>query len=1000
MQPVSEAMAPPLQIALLGPFDVRIENKPLPPLRTRKGQWLFAMLALRHGRIVAREWLAETLWPESTESQALANLRLSLTDLRRALGEHAYRLGSPTTQTLCLDLKDAEVDLLAFEAAIQSDDPALWEQGVDTYRGELLEGCTEEWVLPERQAHEQAFLSLLERLAAREQSEGKPMAAVRHLRRALTADPFAESVHCSLMQALADAGDFASATQHYRDLRQQFHRELNAEPSPATSALFMRIQQQARSHVRAPGLSTEPSLPSAAMGYLPRPVSRFIGRENAVNTIKSYLQDTRLLTLTGMGGVGKTRLAIQAAQEVIADFPEGVWFVDLSSLSDAKVVPQSIATVLGVREQSDRTLLTSLGDHLHQKHLLLILDNCEHLLAASATVIDALLQRCASLQVLTTSRQPLGLTGEATWQVPSLALPSASSLSAASEDVVSMMLEYEAIQLFVERAMLASPTFRLYPQNVRAVAEICTRVDGVPLALELAAARVRALSVEQIAVRLEDRFHLLTGGNRTALPRQQSLRALIDWSYDLLSEAEKSLLVRLWVFAGGWTLEAVEQVCAGEGIEAWDVLDLLTALVDKSLVGYEEQTGQARYHLLETIRQYARDRLAESDAGEKWRLVHRDYFLNLAEEASRKLLGPEQGQWLRRLEVEHDNLRAVLDFCLDARDGVRTGLQLAGALQRFWMIHGHLSEGRERLSALLARPEAQEHMEERCKALNGLGSLAWMQGDYAAARARYEESLTLSRELGDKHGIAISLGNLGLIALEQREYPAARSLQEESLAIKRDLGDKHGIATSLMYLGNVAGEQGDYAAARSLYEESLTLSRELGNKQGIAVSLGNLGLIALEQSDYPVAHVLFEESLTLRRELGDKQGIAISAGNLGLVAIKQYDYPAAHAYVQECLTLNWELGNKRNTASVLDCCAVIAHRQQQPERATRLRGAACALRESMGLPVPPNAREEQEHDSASLRETLGEETFRAIWAQGQAMSPEQAVAYALENSGT
>ena len=919
MQSVSEATDPPLQIALLGPFSVRIGNKPLPPLRTRKGQWLFAMLALRHGRTVAREWLAETLWPESTESQALANLRLSLTDLRRALGEQAERIGSPTTQTLCLDLKGAEMDLIAFSTAVQSDDPALWERGVDTYRGVLLEGCTEEWVLPERQAHEQAFLCLLERLAAREQSEGKPMAAVRHLRRALTADPFAESVHCSLMQALADAGDFASATQHYRDLRQHLHRELNTEPSTATIELFKRIQQQSRSQARARGLSTQPSLPSEAVGYLPRPVSRFIGREHAVNTIKTYLKDNRLLTLTGMGGVGKTRLAIQVAQEVVADFPEGVWFVDLSSLSDAKVVPQSIATVLGVREQPDRTLLTSLGDHLHGKHLLLILDNCEHLLSASAAVIDALLQRCASLQVLTTSRQPLGITGEAIWHVPSLALPSASSLSVAAVDVVAMM-KYEAIQLFVERAMLALPTFRLHPQNVRAVAEICTHVDGVPLALELAAARVRALSVEQIAVRLEDRFHLLTGGSSTALPRQQTLRALIDWSYDLLTDAEKSLLLRLWVFAGGWTLEASEHVCAGEGIEAWDVLDLLTALVDKSLVGYEEQDGQARYHLLETIRQYARARFVESDADDKWRLAHRDYFLNLAEEANRKLTGPEQVPWLQRLEDEHDNLRAVLDFCLDAPDGAQIGLQLAGVLQRFWMIHGHLSEGRERLSAMLARPESQGHTQARSKALNGVGSLAWMQGDYAAARSRYEECLTLYRELEDK--------------------------------------------------------------------------------QGVAVSLGNLGLIALDQSDYSVAHVLFEESLTLRRELGDKQGIAISSGNLGLVAVKQNDYSAAHGYVQECLTLNRELGDKRNTASVLECCAVLAHRQQQPERATRLRGAACALRESMGLPVPPNAREEQEHDMASLRETLGEEAFRTTWAQGQAMDREQSFAYALENFGT
>jgi predicted ATPase/DNA-binding SARP family transcriptional activator len=961
MQSVYEPMASPLQISLLGPFDVRVENKPLAPLRTRKGQWLFALLALRHGRVVAREWLAGTLWPDSAENQALANLRLSLTDLRHALGGEAYRLGSPTTQTLCLDLEGAEVDLLAFDKAVQSDDPSLWEQGVDTYRGMLLEGCNEEWVFPERRAHEQAFLCLLERLSAWERSAGKPMAAVRHLRRALAVDPFAESVHCSLMQALADTGDFASATQHYRDLRQLLHRELNAEPSAATSALFKHIQRQAHSQVHSPGLSTEPGLPSAAVGCLPRPVSRFIGRENAVNTIKGYLQDVRLLTLTGMGGVGKTRLAIQVAHEVAAAFPDGVWFVDLSSLSDPGVVPQSIATVLGVREQPDRTLLTSLGDYLQRKHLLLILDNCEHLLAASAAAIDTLLQRCAFLHFLTTSRQPLGLTGEATWQVPSLALPEASSASADPKDLVSTMVKYEAVQLFVERATLALPTFQLNPQNVRAVAEVCAHVDGIPLALELAAARVRALSMEQIAVRLEDRFHLLTGGSRTALPRQQTLRASIDWSYNLLLTTEQRLLRRLAVFSGGWTLEGAEEVCAGESVEIGEVVDLVTQLVDKSLVAATEEAGVMRYRLLETVRHYAFDRLVESEETEEARNRHRIYFLALAEEAGGKLQGSEHHYWANRLETEYDNLRAVLRGCLETVAGRMCALQLAGALSWFWDRQGYLNEGRAFLQAALAHPDAPEQIANanyagaRAGALYGAGKLAWRQNDVESAAAYFEESLRLYEVFGDPTYRAFTLLWLGNAVFRQQRYRKAQDIFAQTLALGQELKNDALMAWAFLWLGNVADEP---ESAHTYYLQSLSLAKQIGLNDCLAHCLCNLGSQAMQRGDYAAARTLFRDGLQ-----------------------------------------HWRiLQNKPETVQAVAMLALLAAASGQERRATLLFAATENLRKEMGIAVAANKQQEYTERVSAMQTVLTEETFSVIWAQGQAMSFDQTVETALQDT--
>lgn len=607
---------------------------------------------------------------------------------------------------------------------------------------------------------------------------------------------------------------------------------------------------------------------------------------------------------------------------------------------------------------------------------------------------------------------------------------------------LSLLSEYEAVELFVTRAQQALPAFQMSAHNAHAIAQLCVHLDGIPLAIELAAARAGSLSVEEIVSRLDNRFRLLTRGSRAALPRQQTLRALMDWSYNLLNDGEKALFCRLSVFAGGWTLQAATEVCAAESLEgeeaflAWEALDLLTSLVDNSLVMATPEAEQTRYRLLETVRQYAQDRLMESGETAAWRASHRNYFLRLAEAAAAKLKGPDQVQWLQRLECEHDNLRAALDFCLNTPEGAQSGLQLAGDLQQFWLVRGYWSEGRNRLAAALNRPAAQAVTEERARALLGAGSLAWMEGDYADARLLYEAALELGRKLQNWRVVAGTLGNLGNLATLQSDYTAARSCFEESLAIKRELGDKRDIANTLIGLGTVAMEQGDYlsarllgeeslalgweledkqsiarslinlgnvahlqgegAAARACFEESLAIKRNLGDARGIAYALIGLGNVAKEQGNYAAARSLFEESLALQRELGDREGMSISLGSLGSLLNKQSDYSGAQACLKECLGICRELGRKQMMAYALEGYAELAHRQQQTARSARLYGAAYALRKAAGSALLPHECEEQERYLAALRKAAGEDMFLAAWSDGQAMPLEQAIACALE----
>jgi predicted ATPase/class 3 adenylate cyclase len=599
---------------------------------------------------------------------------------------------------------------------------------------------------------------------------------------------------------------------------------------------------------------------------LPVQLTSFIGREREMAEVRRLLATTHLLTLTGAGGSGKTRLALQIAADLVEEYTDGVWLVELAALSSPALVPQAVAAVLGVREEPGRPLTQTLADCLRPKSLLLLLDNCEHLLSACAPLISSLLSACAKLRILATSREGLSIVGEQTYRVPSLSLPDPNDLPP-----LESLRECEGVRLFVDRAILGQPTFTITEANAAGVAQVCRRLDGIPLAIELAAARVRALSVEQIAARLDDRFRLLTGGSRAALPRQQTLRSLIDWSYDLLTEPERALLRRLSVFAGGWSLDAAEAVCADFGlssdqppiqnpkseIQHEEVLELLTQLVDKSLVVYEEQTG-LRYRLLETVRQYARDRLLDANEADAVRDQHLSFFLGLAEAAAGPLdKGP--GAWAGALEpiiLEYENLCAALEWCESNEANTVSGLRLATALVGFWWGRGYLSVGQGHLTALLSRPGGAGCTIARARAVEGASKLAYLRSELDIARSLGEESLALWQELGDARGIIRSLRALGHVALSQRDPVRARAMYEESLARSQELGDEYYLALSFDSLGSVVAVEGDPAAASSLHEEALSLYRRLNHWGGVAWTLCNLGRVAALLGDHTRAVAL------------------------------------------------------------------------------------------------------------------------------------------------
>ena len=1052
----SETTGAPLTILLFGPMQVLVQDHPLPHLRSRKALWLLALLALRHDRPVEREWLAGILWPDADPINAATNLRANLSELRHAMGNEAARLQSPGRHTLSLNMAGAHADIVTFDAAILNRKPDALKQAVALYRGPLLEDCSEEWVGQERNVREQDCLLALQTLADTALAAGNHGAAIDFYRRAVSLDPWREAAWRGWMEALAKSGDRNAALQVYREFTELLRSDPRAVPDEETSALYARLRTEARSRASSTAaVIAPPSVVSTAavppvVGNLPHPITDLIGREEERIEVAARLRASRLVTLTGPGGIGKTRLAIEVARETAEDgaaYTDGVWLIALESLSEGRLVVPQIALALGLQEEPGRSLLESLTAHLRSKRALLVLDNCEHLLEASAQVAGHLLRECARVRILATSREALGIMGETVWQVHSLSMPDPKHLPAETVPLLQTLKSYESVQLFTERAQAVQKTFALTEYNALAVAQVCFQLEGIPLALELAAARVKAMTVEQIAVHLNDRLDLFTGGNRAAQLRQQTLRTTLDWSYALLSDAERLLLERLSVFAGGWTLEAAEAIAKdeegirdkGKGLSAsvLNPFDVLMSLVDKSLVVFEEQErkGGGRYRLLEMVRRYAAEKLQARGDEERVRARHRDWFLLLAEESAPHLKSGDQRYWLQRLDREHDNLRVALEWSATNRQQAEAELRMVSALWRFWYVRGDYSEGRQYLRNALDREDAQTRTMARAQALNGAGALAYDQGDNAVARAFFEESLNIGRQWKDVTGIASAMGNLANVALAVGESDAARALYEESLALKRNLDDRPGVALALSNLGIVLRQQGDYAAAKDRFEESLSIARslddrigmaraflnmgnvawnqgdtvlertcieeslklfrQLGDKQGIARSLGNLGTALNNTDEWEAARTCVAESLHIFQEIGDRRGIAQAFGNLGDIARNQSDYAAARGFYKDRLDLCQMLEDKSGTAESLEALAGILLAQSQSRHAAQLWGAAEKLRNLLGFPLPDNKRKEHDLQLGVARSALGEAVFAVAWEEGSGLSWEQLAAFTL-----
>jgi non-specific serine/threonine protein kinase len=853
----------------------------------------------------------------------------------------------------------------------------------------------------------------------------------------LTQEALAERAHMSA-RAISDLERGARRVP-YRETVALLAAALDL-PAPEQAAFAAAARRPPRA------LATDRDEPAGGTvpDNLPLQLTSFVGREREMAEVGHLLGQTRLLTLTGVGGTGKTRLALQVAGDRLAGYPQGVWLVELAPLADPALVPGAVAAALNIVADASRPLLATLIAVLRARQVLLVLDNCEHLIEACATLADALLHGCPQVQILATSREALGIAGEVAWPVPSLELPEAHQPPREIERCA-------AVRLFVERAAAVQPRFALTEQNAGVVAQVCRRLDGIPLSLELAAARLRALTAEQLAARLDQRFRLLTGGSRTALPRQQTLQATVDWSFGLLSPAEQQLFVRLSVFAGGFTLEAAEAVCAGGAVAPEEVLDLLARLVDKSLVAAETGAGEeARYRLLETLRQYGRERLVAGEEATEVHDRHAAYYLALAETADEHLLGSEAAAWRAHLGREYDNVRGALAWYLEqdepARDGgvANAAVELAGALGTFWFYSVHRREGLRWLEQALER-SAGSRTPARARALRAAGYLAWGGSDVVRAQVLLEESVELYRMTSASRGLAYALSLLGYVAGHRGDGTVGLRFAEEGLALAREVGDRWlvvwalagvaGIVVDSIYIheesvrarawaaveegvqllqdvggvgelwgylhhlrGELAYHEGDYARARAALGAAVAVGRTLGDDAMIAFHVRSLGDVARAEGYHAEATALLEESVALYRELDfDREMMAGALRRLGECALEQGAHATARAHLTESLKVARDVGEMgdKEIAATLRALAGLAAVQGQPERAVRLAAVAEGLADRVG---PPFGLENQSLVTGwitAARAALSPGVREAASAEGQAMTQEQAIVHAL-----
>jgi predicted ATPase/DNA-binding SARP family transcriptional activator/DNA-binding CsgD family transcriptional regulator len=990
-----------VRIWLLGGFRVSVGSRIIEgnEWRLRRAAALVKLLALAPGHRLHREQAMDVLWPDSSRRAASNSLRNTLHAARRILDSAmgARYLASEDESLVLCSQDDLWVDVEAFEQAAaiaqRTKEPAAYLAAIELYSGELLpEDRYEEWAEGRRRELSETYKSLLLALAWAYEERKDYGSALEVHRKVTRGEPANEEAHAGLMRLYGLSGRKADALRQYELFERTISQELGTAPSASTRALREEIAS-GRYPPRPPSLpSKEASEPPRH--NLPVPRTSFVGRGRELSEIKRTLAMTRLLTLTGTGGSGKTRLVLKVAADLVGAYPDGVRLVELAGLSEPELVPQEVADTLGVREEPGRPLVEVLAQSVREKTLLLVVDNCEHLIDAAARLVDFLLASCPHLRVMATSREPLSVEDEVLFSVPPLLVP--AGLPADFTKVGN----YDSVRLFVDRTRLRLPGFSLTQENVRPVAEVCRRLEGLPLAIELAAARMGPLATDQMAERLEDSLSLLSVGPRTVSARQRTMRATIGWSYGLLSEPEKESFGRLSVFSAGFTLEAAEAVCQGGIVEEGELLNLVSSLVDKSLVVAETTAeGRVRYRMLELVRQYAHEKLEEGGEADVVHRRHAEYFLALAGEAEPQPKGAQQEAWLNRLESEHDNVRAALSWSLGEHDP-GLGLRLAAAFWKFWDGRGYLGEGSAWLREALAKGGDAAGAGARATALHGLGLIVGALGDFEQAKACQEDAFALYEQLGNRVGVAESLNSQGWIAFRRGDTGRASSLFEKGLEAARESENQVAIRRAINGIAVIAFDAEGHERARRLWEDALVLGRKHGDHFGVARVLINMGFVDIAFGNYERSTELLEEALAIGHELNSRELLANSLLCLGLASALRGRPERAKTMLIESLEIDMVREAKADIDEDLEALATTAGALGQLTRAARLWGAAEALRESIGAvwALPERMVFEPLRDAARSR--LGEAAWVTGFAEGKAMGLKEAVEYALSEEET
>ena len=986
-----------LDFHVLGPLAVSSDGRDVTPVRPKQ-RALLALLLLRVGEVVPSDELIEALWAGRPPRTAQTALHGHVGALRRLLGPEAIETRTPGYR-LCASPEQTDLGRFrarlddARKAALPAHRVGHLKAALGSFRGEpLVDFRNEPFAREDAALLEEMRFSALEEYAEVELELGHDRELVPELERLVAASPMRERVRELLMLALYRSHRQAEALEVYRSGRRVLMDELGLEPG----AQLRDLERAILAHDPALAAPARPgsSLPTGSpgrLGNLPELSTSFVGRVRELGEVRRVLSGERLVTIHGAGGGGKTRLALRAAEGAADGFPQGAWLVELAPVSDPALVWHTIAAVLDIPEEPGRGLAESVLAALAGLQLLLVLDNCEHLHEAATEVTVALLAACRGVKVLATSREPLGISGEVVWPIPELSSPDQE------ESELDSLLRHDAVQLFAERGARAQPGYRVDERDATAVAQICRRLDGMPLAIELAAARLSMLSAVQIEERLADRFRLLTLGEPSAPARHHTLRAVAEWSYDLLSAAERAALARVSVFAGGFDIDAAERVLTSDSTPEERVLDLLGGLVAKSLVTRRDEHGRARYGLHETIREFAAERLLE--AGDTAQVCgrHLDAYLALVARVDDELRGPNQFEWAQRLSLEQDNFRGALAWGLSHGEPEKS-LDLAWHLHHFWSLRGNLDESARWLGATLTRTTDAPPSVERTRALSRWGELAERAGDFRAARARYAEALAMGRALGDRVREGVALEALGEVDLAQGRLDDARPNFEAAARLLREAGDRERSRWPVDGLGRLALAVGDTALARELFEASRAEARALGNESGVGAAALLLGQAAHQAGDYVTARGLFEESLALARRLGDPESEARGLLAIGRLAIDAGAVEEAAGPLAQALGIAHEAGLLPSIPPCLDALAAVAE-VESAEMAARLLGAASTFREMLGLVDFAADRERRERTLRSVQNSLGPRRFAVAHGAGRAMTWREAVDLALPLGG-